>query len=132
MPTTAMVGSACITSSQVGTTIVNVPSTSIVIVNVTGTSINWPPGSTALPGATGGVNGDYLFSSNVIWNFPQATTFYVNGTAIQGTILAPNATFDASGSGHVAGQVIVYALNGLAIEFHPYYFSGCVTLPKTN
>ena len=121
-----------IDGSQLGTTVVDVPLSSIVIVNVTGTAINWPGGGTTMPGARGGVNGDYLFASNVIWNFPQATTFYMNGLAIDGTVLAPLATFDNSGAGHIAGQVIVYAMNGLTIEFHPYYFSGCITWPKTS
>jgi len=121
-----------IDASQIGTLTLDVPLTSVVIINVTGTDISWPGGSMKLPGATGGVNGDYLFSSNVIWNFPQATKFYMNGLAIHGTVLAPFATFDASGSGHVAGQVIVYAMTGLAIEFHPYYFSACITWPKAN
>lgn len=122
-----------IDGSQLGTLTIDVPLTSIVIVNVTGTAINWPGGAMTLPGARGGVNGDYLFASNVIWNFPQATTFYMNGLAIDGTILAPWATFDASGAGHVAGQVIVYAMTtGLSIEFHPYYFSACITWPKAS
>ena len=122
-----------IDGSQLGTLTIDVPLTSIVIVNVTGTAINWPGGAMTLPGDRGGVNGDYLFASNVIWNFPQATTFYMNGLAIDGTILAPWATFDASGAGHVAGQVIVYAMTtGLSIEFHPYYFSACITWPKAS
>ncbi len=122
-----------IDGSQLGTLTIDVPLTSVVVVNVTGTAISWPGGSMTLPGDRGGVNGDYNFSSNVIWNFPQATTFYMNGLAIDGTILAPWATFDASGAGHVAGQVIVYAMStGLSIEFHPYYFSACITWPKAS
>ena len=121
-----------IDGSQLGTYVVDVPLTSIVIVNVTGTNISWPGGGVTMPGATGGVNGDYLFASNVIWNFPQATQFTMNGLAIDGTVLAPLATFQATGAGHIAGQVIVYAMNGLTIEFHPYYFSGCITWPKTS
>jgi len=85
-----------------------------------------------MPGARGGINNDYLFASNVIWNFPQATKFYMDGLAIDGTVLAPFATFEATGAGHIAGQVIVYAMNGLTIEFHPYYFSACVTWPKAS
>ncbi len=121
-----------IDGSQLGAYVVDVPQTSIVIVNVTGTSINWPGGGVTMPGPTGGVNGDFLFASNVIWNFPQATSFYMNGLAIDGTVLAPFATFDCTGAGHIAGQVIVYAMNGLTIEFHPYYFSACVNWPKTS
>ena len=121
-----------IDGSQLGSLTLDVPLTSVVIVNVAGTTISWPGGGMTLPGATGGVNGDYLFSSNVLWNFPSATKFYMNGLAIHGTVLAPLATFDASGSGHVAGQVIVYAMTGLAIEFHPYYFMACITWPKAG
>jgi choice-of-anchor A domain-containing protein len=121
-----------IDGSQLGTYSVDVPLSSIVIVNVAGTAISWPGGGVTMPGPTGGANGDYLFAANVIWNFPQATSFYMNGLAIDGTVLAPFATFDCTGGGHIAGQVIVYAMNGLSIEFHPYYFSACVKWPKTS
>ena len=121
-----------IDGSQLGATIVDVPQSSIVIVNVAGTNVSWPGGGLTMPGARGGINNDYLFASNVIWNFPQATKFYMDGLAIDGTVLAPFATFEATGAGHIAGQVIVYAMNGLTIEFHPYYFSACVTWPKAS
>ena len=120
-----------ISSSQLGSITINVPSTSIVIINVSGTAISWPSGTITLPGAKGGADSDYLFSSNVIWNFYEAQTFYNVSTAIEGTILAPLATF-TGGSGHVAGQVIVRAMTSLAVEFHPYYFSGCITWPATT
>lgn len=116
--------------SQFGTQItINVPTTSIVIINVTGTVIDWPSGTVKLPGAIGGSDSDYLFSSNVIWNFYQATSFTIEGVAVEGTVLAPLATFQAGSGGHIAGQVIVREMLGLSTEFHPYYFSGCIIWP---
>jgi choice-of-anchor A domain-containing protein len=121
-----------IDASQLGSIVIDVPLTSIVIVNVTGTTINWPGGSVTLPGAIGGPDADYLFSSNVIWNFYQATSFTMGGIAVEGTVLAPWATFQANSGGHIAGQVIVRKMLGLSTEFHPYYFSACITWPKTS
>jgi choice-of-anchor A domain-containing protein len=119
-----------ITSAQLGSVTINVPQTSIVVINVSGTTINWPAGTVTLPGSKGGADSDYLFSSNVIWNFYEATSFTVGGIAIEGTVLAPWATFQPGG-GHIAGQVIVKEMDSLATEFHPYYFSACITFPTT-
>ena len=117
-----------ITSAQLGTITLKVPTTSIAIINVSGTTINWPGGTVTLPGAIGGPDSDYLFSSNVIWNFYEATSITIGGIAVEGTILAPGATFQ-QGGGHVAGQVIVKYMTGLGTEFHPYYFSACIKFP---
>jgi choice-of-anchor A domain-containing protein len=117
-----------ITSAQLGTVTLKVPTTSIAIINVSGTTINWPAGTVTLPGAIGGPDSDYLFSSNVIWNFYEATSITIGGIAVEGTILAPGATFQ-QGGGHVAGQVIVKYMTGLGTEFHPYYFSACIKFP---
>jgi choice-of-anchor A domain-containing protein len=115
---------------QLGNVVVNVPSTSFVIINVSGTAVNWPSATIALPGGSDS-RGDYAFASNVIWNFYEATTFYNTSAGIQGTILAPLATFTGA-AGHVAGQVIVKYMTSLSVEFHPYYFSGCITWPTTS
>jgi choice-of-anchor A domain-containing protein len=116
-----------IDASQLGTIVIDVPLTSLVIINVSGTAVNWPAGGFTLPGGPDS-RGDYAFATNVIWNFYEALTFYNTSAPIQGTILAPLATF-TGGSGHVAGQVIVRNMTSLAVEFHPYYFSGCITWP---
>ncbi len=118
-----------ITAAQLGSVTINVPQTSIVIINVSGTTVNWPSGTITLPGGPDS-RGDYAFATNVLWNFYEATTFHNTSAAIQGSILAPLATF-TGGSGHVAGQVIVRYMTSLSVEFHPYYFSGCITWPTT-
>ena len=54
----------------------------------------------------------------------QATSVYMTGIAIEGSVLAPLATLKGDG-GHIAGQVIVQYLTG-GLEYHPYYFAGCL------
>lgn len=111
-----------ITAAQLNTTQVNVtfPADSSVVVNVSGTSINWVNGSVCLNGnCSDSAQADY-----VLWNFYQATSVYMTGIAIEGSVLAPLATLKGDG-GHIAGQVIVQYLTG-GLEYHPYYFSGCL------
>jgi choice-of-anchor A domain-containing protein len=110
---------------------INVPVTSTVIINVTGTSASFNGGSQVLPdGVTCGSGavsqGD--FCNQLIWNMPNATTVSVSGTAVQGSILAPRATFGGGGA-NVNGTVIVnrFILSG-CVEMHPHYFEGCLCL----
>jgi choice-of-anchor A domain-containing protein len=111
-----------ITAAQLNTTQVNVnfPAGSSVVVNVSGTSVSWVNGSVCLNGqCSDSTQADY-----VLWNFYQATSVYMTGIAIEGSILAPLATLKGDG-GHIAGQVIVQYLTG-GLEYHPYYFAGCL------
>jgi len=111
-----------ITAAQLNTTQVNVtfPANSSVVVNVSGTSINWVNGSVCLNGNCSDSNQ----ANYVLWNFYQATSVYMTGIAIEGSVLAPLATLKGDG-GHIAGQVIVQYLTG-GLEYHPYYFNGCL------
>ena len=112
-------------ASQLGAVTIDVPLTSSVVVNVSGKIINWPGAKMTLPGPVR-TGDDYEFSTHVVWNMYEATSLTIGGIALQGSILAPYATIEAASGGHVAGQVIVEYLKGNT-EYHPYYFSGCIT-----
>lgn len=108
----------------------DVPLSSTVIVNVTGTSGGFVNGSTTLPDGvvcgSGSVSLDD-FCNKLVWNFPEATSITVSGTAVQGSVLAPLASFGSNGSGQVNGTVIVQGFElDSCIEMHPHYFNGCL------
>jgi choice-of-anchor A domain-containing protein len=114
-----------ITAAQLNTTQVNVnfPAGSSVVVNVSGTTVNWSNGSVCLNGnCSDSSQADY-----VMWNFYEATSITAGGIAIEGSILAPLATLKGDG-GHISGTIIVQYLTG-GLEYHPYYFSGCLRVP---
>lgn len=109
---------------------IDVPVTSTVIINVIGESAGFVNGSTTLPdGVTCGSGGVSLddFCNQLIWNFPDALSVSVSGTAVQGSILAPYAALVSDGSGQVNGTVIVQSFEiESCIEMHPHYFNGCL------
>jgi|GEM_PF-2413442 len=110
--------------------VIDTPSTATVIINVTGPSAGFVNGTTSLPdGVTCGSGAVKLddFCNQLVWNFPEATSVSVSGTAVQGTILAPFADFGTNGSGQVNGTVIVNNFEIEAcVEMHPHYFNGCL------
>ena len=109
---------------------IDVPVTSTVIINVIGENAGFVNGSTTLPdGVTCGSGEVSLddFCNQLIWNFPDALSVSVSGTAVQGSILAPYAALVSDGSGQVNGTVIVQSFEiGSCIEMHPHYFNGCL------
>ena len=114
--------------SGVTETDVNFPAGSSVVVNVSGTTVSWGNGSVCLVNGSNKSCADSPTADYVLWNFYQATSISSSGMAIEGSVLAPLATLDGSG-GHIAGQVIVKYLKG-GLEYHPYYFNGCLKLPS--
>lgn len=75
-------------------------------------------------------------SSNVfrkwLWNFPETENLNFYSIAVKGSILAPHATFNATGSGNIDGTVILnnfYNYNS-GFEVHNYTFIGSV--PDNN
>lgn len=46
-------------------------------------------------------------ASSILWNFYQATSLSFYDIGVQGSVLAPNATYDPDGWGRVDGQMIV-------------------------
>jgi|GEM_PF-3418634 len=113
-----------IDASQLGNVDVNFPKGSSVVVNVTGKMANWTGAAVCLNGQCD----DSDQSNYVVWNFFEATDVSASGIAIQGSVLAPFATMDGGG-GHIAGQIIVRYLKG-GLEYHPYYFKGCIEWPN--
>jgi choice-of-anchor A domain-containing protein len=108
-----------------------VPTTSSVIVNVSGEAINWQGGDFTLPdGGKACKNDTSAWCHRILYNMYEATSVTINGIGVQGSILAPYATFNGKG-GNVDGQVIVKNLNGVT-EYHPYFFNGCLLLPKAK
>jgi choice-of-anchor A domain-containing protein len=106
-----------------------VPTTSTVIVNISGKAVNWPGGSFILPdGGQACKANNSEWCHRILYNMYEAESVTINGIGIQGSILAPLATFNGLG-GNVDGQVIVKNLKGVT-EYHPYYFSGCWLFPK--
>jgi choice-of-anchor A domain-containing protein len=112
-----------IDASQLGNIDVNFPAGSSVVINVSGTEANWSGAAVCLNGQCA----DSDQATQVVWNFPEAQTLYASGIAIEGSVLAPFATLEGSG-GHIAGQVIVQYLDS-GLEYHPYYFDGCIVWP---
>lgn len=98
---------------------------STILVNISGTTANWAGKGFKLPDGTGTCKaGTSSWCHNILYNFYEATSLMVTGIGVQGSILAPNATFDGGG-GNVDGQVFVNYLKG-GVEYHPYLFTGCL------
>lgn len=103
----------------------SLPAGSSAIVNVSGTTISWHGVGFLMPDGTKSCRGGTSdWCHRIMWNFYEATTIDLGGIGVQGSILAPYATQSGSG-GNVDGQVIVKNLTG-GIEYHPYFFSGCL------
>jgi choice-of-anchor A domain-containing protein len=106
-----------------------VPETSSVIVNISGATLDWQPGTFTLPGGGTSCKAKTTsFCQHILYNMYEATNVSISGIGIQGSILAPYATFNGKG-GNVDGQVIVNYMSGIT-EYHPYYFSGCLLMPR--
>ena len=108
---------------------IEVPLTSTVIINVEGETLSFEGKGFKLPDGASCRGGDADFCAQIVWNMPNVTSLVVSGIGIQGSVFAPNAAFSGDG-GNVDGQVIVQSLVG-SIEFHPYFFEGCLELPES-
>jgi choice-of-anchor A domain-containing protein len=108
---------------------ISAPLASSVIINVSGKDVTINNKGFTLPdGGSSCKAGTSSWCHRILWNFYEAETLSATGIGIEGSVLAPFATFN-TGSGMVDGQVIVKYLNG-SFEYHPYFFSGCLMLPK--
>jgi choice-of-anchor A domain-containing protein len=108
--------------------VIDVPTSSTVIVNVTGEEVVFADKGFELPDGAGCRGGDSDFCSHIVWNMPETKLLEVRGIGIQGSIYAPYAVFTGDG-GAVDGQVVVRELI-TGVEFHPYFFNGCLVLPS--
>jgi choice-of-anchor A domain-containing protein len=105
------------------------PVGSSIVVNVSGTVINWKNTGFLMPdGGTSCRNGNSDWCMRILYNLYEADTLNLNGIGVQGSVLAPFATVDG-GSGNIDGQLVCEYLYG-AIEYHPYFFNGCLQLPS--
>jgi choice-of-anchor A domain-containing protein len=120
-----------VTSAQLSSTTqlqLIVPANSSVIVNVSGTVVTWGGGFVMPDGGVSCKTGTSSWCHRILYNMYEATTVTMTGIGVQGSVLAPYATVDGGG-GNIDGQLICEYLKG-GLEYHPYFFSGCLKLPK--
>ncbi|MBE6765300.1 MAG: choice-of-anchor A family protein [Ruminococcaceae bacterium] len=67
-----------------------------ILINISGTK----------PNVYGGNDSDTVRQAQAVWNYYEATALESNSTSVQGSLLAPYATYTA-GQGHVNGTTIV-------------------------
>jgi choice-of-anchor A domain-containing protein len=91
-------------------------SASTIVINVTGSTVNWSGNGNMV----GSFNSSH-WRSNVIWNFPQATTINMGSRNMMGAVLAPYAAVTTSAN--LDGSVVVRALTTTA-EVHQPTFTG--------
>jgi len=119
-----------VTAEQLNSNIfISAPDSSSVIVNVSGTDVIWQGVGFTLPDGASCRGGTSDWCHRILYNLYEAQTLTVSGVGVQGSVLAPYATMTAdSGGGNIDGQLIVEYLYG-GIEYHPYFFTGCLMLP---
>jgi choice-of-anchor A domain-containing protein len=106
-----------------------VPATSSIIVNISGKTISWAGVGFVMPDGSGTCKaGTSSWCHKILYNMYEATSVTMTGIGVQGSVLAPYATVDGGG-GNIDGQLICKNLKG-GLEYHPYFFSGCLLLPK--
>ena len=99
-----------------------------MIINVSGTELTWHGQGFRLPdGGAACRGGTSVLCSQIVWNMPEMTSIELSGIGVQGSIYAPYATLTGTG-GNVDGQVVVREFF-TGIEFHPYFFTGCLITP---
>lgn len=107
----------------------DVPPTATLLINVTGTTAGFSYGGINVVTSNGTYNvGDRgnPFSTQILWNFSQATSLNLRSTS--GSILAPFAAV-TSDYGAINGQVIAGSYSG-NIQINDYAFGG--NLPAIN
>jgi choice-of-anchor A domain-containing protein len=84
--------------AKTNTFTLNLAAGSTALINVTGTSASLSDMGITING--GGAD-------DVLWNFSQATSITLGGVGLQGSILAPKATYTGGNGGSLNGQVVV-------------------------
>ncbi|MBP1775576.1 MAG: hypothetical protein H6Q86_1582 [candidate division NC10 bacterium] len=106
---------------------IDAPLTSTVLVNVTGaTAEDKIPGSDYIPGSS-----EFYPSSNILFNFLDATLLTINQIEVNGSILAPLAHVDFMMNSHIDGNLIAYSLFGEG-ESHMELFKGQLPVPEPS
>ena len=98
---------------------VRVPNGSVAVVNISGVSLEY----------TGSVDLNNNLDNFVLFNFWQATSLSIIGSSIDGTILAPRADLQATGS-LFRGQLFVNSLNSVSAHQN-HSFVGYIPLNRT-
>jgi choice-of-anchor A domain-containing protein len=109
-----------LTAAQAGaarTLVFDVPSASTAIVNIPGGSVSLTNGQQMIlqNGQQVAMSGS-PFATRVLFNLPQAGSLAVSSWSIQGTVLAPQATFSFS-NGQVFGQMFVSSLSSSSVGY---------------
>ena len=100
----------------------DVPPTSAVVVNVSGLDVIWVGHIIKTPDDMGDCfSGTSTWCTKTLFNFYEATNVYVYGASLQGSVLAPYATFDG-GNGNMDGQLVARHFAG-GLDYHSYRFS---------
>lgn len=94
---------------------ITAPSGSTVVINVDGTTASMSNFGISLSGVA---------NANVIFNFPTATTLYMSGIGVPGSIFAPKAAVNFQ-SGQLNGSIVGANLTGNG-QFNYAPFTGCV------
>lgn len=106
---------------------INAPTGATVVVNIAGTSDSFSNGSISY---TGGAT-----ANDTLFNFSSASALSLSGITVNGTILAPLATFTGS-SGSINGELIAGSVTGNSAELESGNIFqgnlGSVTTPEPN
>jgi choice-of-anchor A domain-containing protein len=94
----------------------NAPSGSTVVVDVTGSSVTLRNQGFHIVGTS---------SSNVLFNFLDASSIFFSGISFDASILAPDATISGS-NGNLTGSIVAAALQG-SLQLNSGLFSGNVS-----
>ncbi|HEV8631119.1 MAG TPA: choice-of-anchor A family protein, partial [Thermoanaerobaculia bacterium] len=100
---------------------ITAPAGSSVLINVTGTAIVVQNFTFSMSGVTRG---------EVMFNFPQATSFIAQNLTIQGSLLAPRAVVQLN-NGEIRGTLVARTLQGNGQTSHGP-FNGCLPLPTAS
>jgi choice-of-anchor A domain-containing protein len=104
---------------------IDIPAGSTALINVSNTTVSMTAGSMKVNN-----NGSLGAGTNVLFNFPNATSISITNYAFLGSVLAPKADFSGTG-GSVNGQAVIggnVSQSG-GFEFHNFYFTGSVPTP---
>jgi choice-of-anchor A domain-containing protein len=117
-----------LTTGTINSLTINAPTGATVVVNVIGGSESFSNGTIAYSGGA--------TASDTIFNFNTATTITTGGITVEGSILAPLATFTGGNGGTVNGELIAAAVSNNAAEFESANIFqgnlGSVTTPEPS
>jgi choice-of-anchor A domain-containing protein/uncharacterized repeat protein (TIGR01451 family) len=115
--------------------VINAPLSSTVLVNINGVNVGFGSyqmfrnnDNSQFPQA--GSSATPQQAQLILFNFPQATSWFSQSIGIEGSVLAPFANL-STGYGHIDGSIIGLSLSG-SIEEENYLFQGCLPSPTPS